>query len=141
MVREPTSAAARRRVDDVDLPEGAAHIIVVANTLNAPAPAGYPGADRLVYEPGDELPFERGKRAFRGHAPMLAVLDAAGEHLAGGGPHYGNRVGLRSVEARRERQEEQLQRAIERWRRGEGFDPSEYSPPAEDDSPGDQTEG
>lgn len=130
MVSEPTSRADRRRalVDEVDLPADAAHIVVVKNTVRAPAPEGYPGEDTLVYEPGDELPFEHGKRAFRGHASLLAVLDADGEVLAGAevesrkGPMF-----FTPDAPERLQQPPDVDGAIDRWRAGEGFDPSEHA--------------
>lgn len=130
MVSEPASRAERRRasVDEVDLPAAAAHIIVVKNTIRAPAPEGYAGEDILVYEPGDELPFEHGKRAFRGHAPLLAVLDADGEVVAGA--EVESRKGpmiFTPDTPERLQQSPDVDGAIERWRRGEGFDPSEYA--------------
>lgn len=128
MVRTPRSAADRRRVDEVELPEGAAHIIVVTNSLNAPAPDGYPDAGRLIYEPGDELPFEHGRRAFRGHAPMLAVLDEDGEVLAGAQRLRGSRAGLMDViGGDGPDRDGRLQQVVDSWRRGEGFDPADYT--------------
>lgn len=64
------------------LPDEATHVVVVGDSFGAPAPEGH-GADRLVYEAGDKLPFAVGARALPGHPSTLVALDDEGEVVSG----------------------------------------------------------
>ena len=114
---------------DDEPPEGledAAHVIVVQGPLRAPAPEGFDGADVLAYEMGDELPLEAGLQAFEGWPTRLALLDADGNHIAGG--ERNGRSGVRFLTddaPDRLTRDHDVEAAIEQWEAGDGFGPSE----------------
>lgn len=105
---------------DPALPADAEHIIVTATTFGGRDPDGFPEDETIHYERGDELPFEKHTEAVAEMPTELAALDADGNVVAGGkkpraaGPDP-------SVS-----QPDPLAEALEVWKSGEGFDPSEY---------------
>lgn len=99
--------------DSPPLPADAEHIVVTDSTFGGPQPDG----EIIIYERGDELPFEKSKELVSEHPTSLAALNADGNVVAGGEvPAIGGLTQPRSG----------LEEALERWRSGEGFDPEEY---------------
>lgn len=117
---------------DGSLPEDAAHIVVVGREFGAPAPEGYPEADYLTYEQGDELPFDVGAPALSRHPCTLAALDEDGNVVAGGEADPNPPAMAPADDEGPSSHEARLEDALEGWRTGEGFDPSDYTADGEE---------
>lgn len=113
--------------DAHSLPDDAAHIVVVGQSYGAPAPEGYPEADFLTYEQGDELPFDVGAPAVSRHPSTLAALDEDGTVVAGGQPDPNPLAMAPAGDDVPSSHDARLEDALEGWRTGEGFDPSDYT--------------
>lgn len=107
--------------DSQPLPPEAEHIIVTDVKFGGThEPDGFPEDETLLYERGDEVPFDKHREAVSELPTSLVALDADGNVVAGGErpntPQLDKSVSVSSG----------LSEAIERWESGEGFDPSEY---------------
>lgn len=105
---------------DQALPADAEHIVVTDMKFGGPQPDGLPDGEFIVYEQGDELPFEKSKELVSEHPTSLVALNADGNVVAGGEKPTVRQMDV-SVSV-----SSGLEEALERWRSGEGFDPEEY---------------
>ena len=119
MVRISTPDA--QEDDSPALPADAEHIVVIDSKFGGPQPDGLPDGEFLVYERGDELPFEKSKGLVSEHPTSLVALNADGNVVAGG-----EKPTVRQMDASVS-VSSGLEEALERWRSGEGFDPEEYA--------------
>lgn len=90
-----------------ELPTDAEHIIVCSGKFDGPQPEGLAEGNRVLYEQGDEVPFEQTAPFVSDLPGVFAVLDADGDVLLG-------------------EDNNGCAEAVRQWRTRDVFDPSEY---------------
>lgn len=117
MFRTSARSDTRSGGEQIDIPDEAAHLVAVKSVWG-PIPDGHAVEGwrtsrrteerrEMLYQPGDELPFEASLEVVRHHPQQIAVVDDDGEFLTGA---FGVSVVDRG-------------HALTEWRRGSCFRP------------------